>query len=67
MSGDQYIPVEHLDSWQQPVPSELIPNASKIRVKDTLLEQISCNDGKGTVTFRIAGVFPQLPPDPLKE
>lgn len=38
-------------------PSRLFPSGVKIQCSDYLLEKVSDNDNKGTVTFRVAGVF----------
>ncbi len=54
---DRYIPIEDLPKEMIPPISRLVANKAKVRVKDCLLEVVSINDRKQTVTFRVAGFF----------
>jgi hypothetical protein len=55
---DRYIPIEDFPKDSLPPVSQIVSRGNKVRVQDCLLEVASTNDAKGTVTFRLAGVFP---------
>jgi len=55
---DQYIPIEDIPAKNFPAVSKIVSRGNKVRVQDCLFEVISMNDARGTVTFRLAGVFP---------
>lgn len=57
MTQDRYIPIDDVAGNCVMTPSEIVPKDAKIRVKDYLLQSVSTNDAKGTVTFKIVGVF----------